>query len=71
MVKSNISKYIVSFHLTIMLSVITLVNSSQAEGINYELNRGNELNIDLTEIVISSLVLGFSYGVLESFKSRK
>lgn len=71
MIRNKPLNYLVSFYFSIIICMSFLVNSSQAKGTEYELKKGNEFNIDLTEIVIASLVLSFSYGVSERFKIKK
>ena len=54
----------------IFLSFVLTCNSSIAQE-NHN-NRSNEQSsgVDLTEIVVTALVLGFGYSVLQSFKSK-
>ena len=70
----NTSKYfrcllIICFSTFISLSSFTVM--SQAQPLNKSRDEGIQINVDLTEIVIASLVLGFGSSVLNSFRSKK
>ena len=52
------------------ISLILTVNTAQAQQPNPTPNEPNQ-RVDLTEIVVTALVLSFGYGVLKSFQKRK
>ena len=53
--------------LICMMLTNSAVNAQQSQT-NQD---GTSLDIDLTEIVVTALVLSFGYGVLKSFQSKK
>lgn len=67
---NKVLRCLVSFCFSLIISMNFLACSSQAKAIDREVDDGNRLNIDLNEIVITALVLTFSYGALERFRSK-
>ena len=58
-----------SFSITIFLSLFLICNSANGQEQKQHQNTSDR-GIDLTEIVVTALVLGFGYSVLQSFKGK-
>ena len=59
-------KYLISM----IAGVLLLISNANAEEVNKESRKDQYFPIDLTEIVVTALVLGFGYSVLQNFKNK-
>ena len=58
------------FLATTLLSLLFICNGANAQKTKQETDPNTSRGIDLTEIVVTALVLGFGYSVLQGFKSK-